>query len=89
MNRISKFPLIAPILVTILLTGCARAPAVDVIGSFFPAWMICLTIAIVLTFVVRAILVRVHLETEVGPLALFYPSLLTLLTCTIWLVWFR
>jgi hypothetical protein len=88
MSRIVKFPQLL-LIAAILLSGCARAPAVDVIGSFFPAWIICLTIGVLLTFVVRAVLVRVHLETEVGPLALFYPSLLILLTCLLWLVWFR
>jgi hypothetical protein len=73
----------------ILLSGCTRAPSVDIIGSFFPAWMICLTIAVVLTFAVRYLLVRLHLESEVGPLALFYPSLLTLLTTLLWLGYFR
>jgi hypothetical protein len=72
-----------------LLSGCARAPSVDILGSFFPGWMICLTIGVVLTFVVRFILVKIRLETEVGPLALFYPSLLTLLTCLLWLIYFR
>jgi hypothetical protein len=71
------------------LAGCSRAPSVDIIGSFFPAWLVCLTIAVVLTFVVRFALVKLRLETEVGPLALFYPSLLTLLTCLLWLVYFR
>jgi len=74
---------------SILLAGCSRAPSVDIIGSFFPAWLVCLTIAVVLTFVVRFALVKLRLETEVGPLALFYPSLLTLLTCLLWLVYFR
>jgi hypothetical protein len=73
----------------ILQTGCARAPAVDVIGSYFPVWMISLTIAVVLTFVIRYILVKVRLESEVGPLAIFYPSLLTLLTGLLWLALFR
>ncbi len=66
-----------------------HAPSIDIIGSFFPAWLICLTIAVVLTFVVRYLLVRVRLESEVGPLACFYPSLLTLLTGVLWLVYFR
>lgn len=66
-----------------------RSPSVDIIGSFFPAWMICLVIAVVLTFALRYLLLRLRLESEVGPLALFYPSLLTLLTSTLWLVWFR
>jgi hypothetical protein len=51
--------------------------------------MICLTIAVVLTFVVRYLLVRLRIESEVGPLALFYPGLLTLLTCALWLAYFR
>ena len=73
----------------IFLSGCSGAPSVDIIGSFFPAWMICMAIAVVLTFLIRYLLVKLHLETEVGPLALFYPSLLTLLTCLIWLGNFR
>lgn len=65
------------------------APSVDVAGSFFPGWMICLTIAVALTFAIRFVLVKVRLEQEVGPLALFYPSLLTLLTCVLWMGYFR
>jgi hypothetical protein len=71
------------------LSACSGAPSVNIIGSFFPAWMICMAIAAVLTFVARYLLVKLHLESEVGPLALFYPSLLTLLTCLIWLGNFR
>jgi hypothetical protein len=85
MTRTQKVLLCA----AILQTGCARAPAVDVIGSYFPVWMISLTIAVILTFVIRYILVKVRLESEVGPLAIFYPSLLTLLTGVLWLALFR
>jgi len=70
-------------------TGCARAPAVDILGSFFPVWMVCLTIAIFLTFGLRAVLLRVRLESEVGPLALFYPCAVILFTGLLWLVFFR
>ena len=80
------------LLLTVLsafLTGCNGAPSVDIVGSFFPAWMICMTIAVVLLFIVRYVLVKLHLEQEVGPLALFYPSLLTLLTCVLWMGYFR
>lgn len=85
-TRKNILPALLPLL---LLVGCSRAPAIDVAGSFFPAWMVCLTVAVVLTFVVRAILVRLRLESEVGPLALFYPGLLTLITSLIWLTYFR
>jgi hypothetical protein len=69
--------------------GCGRAPSIDIIGSFFPVWMLCLAIAVVLTFGVRYILLRYKMEQEVGPLALFYPSSVVLLTCLLWLVFFR
>jgi hypothetical protein len=39
--------------VPFLLSGCARigayAPSLDVYGSYFPAWLICLIIGVVLT----------------------------------------
>lgn len=77
------------VVISILLTGCARAPSVDVLGSFFPVWMLCLTIAVIAAFVVRWILVRCRLESEVGPLVLFYPSVVVLCTSLVWLVFFR
>ncbi len=73
----------------LLLTGCSRAPAVDVVGSFLPVWMVCLTIAVFLVAALRWFLLRVRLESEVGPLALFYPSALVLFTCALWLIFFR
>ena len=69
--------------------GCQRAPSIDVIGSFLPVWMLCLTVAIALSFLVRYFLLRYHTESEVGPLALFYPCVVILFTCTLWLVFFR
>jgi YtcA family len=69
--------------------GCVRAPSVDIIGSFFPAWMVCVTASVVGAFLVRSVLVRAKLEEEVGPLALFYPSLVVLLACGLWLLFYR
>ena len=68
---------------------CSRAPSVDIIGSFFPVWMLCLAIAIPLTFGARAALVRFKLENDVGPLALFYPCVVLLFTSLLWLIFFR
>jgi hypothetical protein len=73
----------------LLCFGCGRAPSIDIIGSFFPVWMVCLSIAVVLAFVVRYFLARYHLESEVGPVALFYPSVVVLFTSLLWLIFFR
>jgi YtcA family len=75
--------------VCLLCAGCARAPAIDVIGSFFPVWMVCLTISIVLTSVLRVVLLRRQLEPAIEPVALFYPCVVLLLSCILWLIFFR
>lgn len=73
----------------LLCAGCHHAPSIDIIGSFFPVWMLCLSIAVVLAFVVRHFLVRFKLDSEVGPVALFYPSVVILFTSLLWLIFFR
>ncbi len=88
MIRIRKNLALVP-LFCLLCTGCDRALSVDIIGSFFPVWMICLTLAVIFAFVVRYLLVRYRLESEVGPVALFYPSVVVLFTCLLWLIFFR
>lgn len=73
----------------LLCAGCNGAPAIDVIGSFFPAWMVCIIAAVALAFVVRYFLLKYHLESEVGHLAIFYPCVVVFLTCGLWLLFFR
>jgi heme/copper-type cytochrome/quinol oxidase subunit 2 len=87
--NVKKKSLICITAVCLFCAGCAQSPSMDVMGSFFPAWMICLTIAVILTFVVRYLLVRYRLESEVGPLALFYPSVVLLFSALLWLILFR
>ncbi len=69
------------------LIGCA--PSINIIGSFLPAWMICLTVGVILAFVVRYLLVRYRIESEVGPLALIYPCVVIFFSCLLWLICFR
>jgi hypothetical protein len=75
--------------VCLMCTGCGRAPAIDVIGSFFPAWMVCLIISIVLASVLRVFLLRRQLEPALEPVALFYPCVVLLLSCLLWLIFYR
>jgi hypothetical protein len=73
----------------VTVTSCSHAPSVEIVGSFFPIWMVCLTIAVILTFFARKLLVRLKLESEVGPVALFYPSMVVSASCLLWLLFFR
>ena len=69
--------------------GCSRAPSIDIIGSYFPVWMVCLTLGIILVYLLHYLLARFKLEQNVGPVALFYPSAVVLFTSLLWLIFFR
>jgi hypothetical protein len=69
-----------------LLNGCSRAPTFDVMGSFFPAWLVCLGSGILLTFLARWALLRWKVAL-VYPI-LVYPSLTAVFTFLLWLVFF-
>ena len=64
-------------------------PQINIIGSFFPSWMLCLLIGIVAALVVRRLLVRAGIDPYVGPRALVYPSLAILVTLVLWVAFFR
>ena len=65
----------------------ARVPTFDVMGSLFPAWLVCLAVSIPLTVAVRWLLMR--LRIPIGFPVVLYPSLTALLTFALWLVFFR
>jgi hypothetical protein len=62
MKTAHRHALLVP-LVSCALTGCSRAPSIDIIGSFFPVWMLCLTCAVILTFFARMLLARYQART--------------------------
>ncbi len=64
-----------------------RAPSFDILGSFFPAWLVCLVLGLVLTVTVRWALLRVRIVLDVPILT--YPSLTALFTLALWLIFFR
>lgn len=68
------------------LTGCGRAPSFDILGSFFPAWLVCLVIAILLTVLSREMLRRY--VKIVWPIVV-YPSLTGLFAFALWLTLFH
>ena len=70
----------------LLMTGCGRAPSFDILGSFFPSWLVCLVVAILLTAVSRALLSR---YVEIVWPVLVYPSLTAIFAFGLWLTMFR
>ncbi len=73
------------------MAGCSLAPlapSVNVLGSFFPAWLISIVVGIVLTVLVRQVIVVANIDRNLRPATLVYPSLACLLTFATWLVLF-
>lgn len=71
------------------LTGCARSPSFNVLGSYFPGWIVCIVASIVATALVRFVLNRLQWEQKVPALPLFYFSIALLIACLIWLIAFE
>lgn len=86
-NQRQRISLCELILAALLLTSCGRAPSFDLLGSFFPAWLACLAISVVLTVVARWLLLR--LQIAIALPALTYPSLTALFAFAFWLALFR
>jgi hypothetical protein len=72
----------------LLAAGCSRAPTFNILGSFFPSWILCGIIGIVLAVIVRVFFVRIKLEEQLTPLIVVYPCLAAFFTFTIWLLFF-
>jgi hypothetical protein len=72
----------------VLLSGCGNAPSFDILGSYFPAWLLCILIGIVVCSVAglylsesgRGDLIRWNIFT--------YPALAASIAFTLWLVMF-
>ena len=69
------------------LSGCSRAPSYEIVGSLFPAWLLCLVIGILLATAGRWLLLRLQIVI-VWPI-LVYPSLAALFTFLLWLMFFN
>lgn len=85
-NRKRKFARCVISFVPLLLTGCGRAPSFDLLGSFFPAWLVCVVVAILLTIVARSLL---HGRVEIALPVIVYPSLTAVFTFALWLALFH
>ncbi|MBV8866102.1 MAG: DUF1656 domain-containing protein [Acidobacteriaceae bacterium] len=77
-----------PGLAVISLTSCDRAPAFNILGSYFPSWMLCMLLAIVLTVGVRLLVRRFGIEDRLEPLVATYPCLTACFAFSMWLLFF-
>ena len=64
-------------------------PQINIIGSFFPSWMLCAAVGIVVAVLVRRLFLLFGVDAYLGPRALVYPSVALLVTLVLWVTLFR
>ncbi|MDE1156488.1 MAG: YtcA family lipoprotein [Acidobacteriaceae bacterium] len=82
------FSLRLGLLPLLFATGCSRNPNVEIVGSYFPGWMISLACGVVLTACSHTFLRRRGLLHSAGHPAVIYPAMTVLYTCLLWLCFF-
>ena len=73
---------------TLSVGGCARSPTVNILGSFFPAWLISIVTGLVLALIAWRVLIATGVAPYLTPAGLVYPCLAALLIFASWLVLF-
>ena len=71
----------------LFLTGCSSAPSRNILGSYFPSWMICALIGLGATVVFRAVLAKAGIDGELPMPIVVYLAFATAVSLAIWLLW--
>lgn len=71
------------------LSGCELAPSVNVLGSFFPAWMFCILGALLGALVIHRILSALGWLGYFTPRPVAFAALWTMLALCGWLWFFQ
>ena len=71
-----------------LVAGCSRAPSFSILGSFFPAWLLCIIAGMVLAALTYRVLVHFKLEQHIIWSIAVYPCIALFFACVLWLIFF-
>ena len=72
----------------LVLAGCGASPVQPILGSYFPAWLICAVIGVVATAIIRQLLVVADLEGHLFLAPLTYAGMALGICLAAWLVVF-
>ena len=71
----------------VVTSGCEGAPSRNILGSYFPSWMVCALVGIVLALVARGVLKATGLLQELpAPLAVLL-AFGCAVNFALWLIW--
>ena len=67
----------------------AHSPTLDVVGSYFPAWMACILLGLALTLITRQVLIILKLDVHLRVVPLVYVCTMISWTLVVWLIGFK
>jgi hypothetical protein len=70
-----------------LLCGCDGAPSRNILGSYFPSWMVCALVGLALALVARAIFKASGLLGELPVPLVVMLAIGCACTFAMWLIW--
>ena len=62
---------------------------VDILGSYFPAWMVCILTGLTLTLIAHWIVQVRNLKSYLGPAPLIYSCLMIIFTFATWILFYQ
>jgi uncharacterized membrane protein len=87
--RIAGLLLLIWALIFVVRPVSHRSPTIDILGSYFPAWMICIVSGLTLTLVAHWIFQMCHLKPYLGPAPLIYSCLMIIFTFATWILFYQ
>jgi hypothetical protein len=79
-------PFISPLLV-FGLCGCSGSPSRNILGSYFPSWMVCALVGLAVALLARVVLKATGLLGELPAPPLVLLSIGCATTFGLWLLW--
>lgn len=71
-----------------LLAACSRNPSLEISGSFFPAWMLCIFVGLIATLIAKRVFLATRLDAHLTPQLVVYGALMLNFTLLTWLLFY-
>ena len=82
-TQLKKISWLAP---ATCLTGCSLSPAIPVIGAYYPSWLFCIIVGVILTLITRRVILRRY--PALAYTGIVYTALFALYAMLFWLIFF-
>jgi hypothetical protein len=69
------------------LAGCGGAPSVTVAGAYFPAWLLCGVIAVLVAVIARSLMLVTRLSNHIPYQLAVCSSIGVIVALLVWQVW--